>query len=277
MSTTVTYKGQTLTTVENETKTLTTGGTWMEGDITLTDVSGGGTGEWTTEGIAQNAEPSGAITLKTYLKGAFRYFAENHAFRNKPITSITFDFENYGLQIRGAVECFAYTQVTSVSLINFTSSTAWRPESSLRYMEKLTAFESTINFDFGGYSNAFSGNKAMTRLSIPNAYGQAFVPCDGCNALEFADMGASYQFNANAFRNCYKLQTLVLRKSDAVATLGNISAFSNTPMRGYNGLSGTIYVPSALISNYQTASNWSTIYAEGYCQFVAIEGSEYEL
>ena len=45
MSTTVTYKGQTLTTVENQTKTLTTGGTWMEGDLTLTDVSGGGGGD----------------------------------------------------------------------------------------------------------------------------------------------------------------------------------------------------------------------------------------
>ena len=42
MSTTVTYKGQTLTTVENQTKTLNTAGTWVEGDITLTDVTQGG-------------------------------------------------------------------------------------------------------------------------------------------------------------------------------------------------------------------------------------------
>ena len=44
MATTVTYKGQTLTTVDNTTKTLETAGTWMEGDLTLTDVSGGGGG-----------------------------------------------------------------------------------------------------------------------------------------------------------------------------------------------------------------------------------------
>lgn len=42
MSTTVTYKGATLTTVENQTKTLQTAGTWMEGDLTLTDVTQGG-------------------------------------------------------------------------------------------------------------------------------------------------------------------------------------------------------------------------------------------
>lgn len=42
MSTTVTYKGSTLTTVSNETKKLNTAGTWLEGDITITDSSSGG-------------------------------------------------------------------------------------------------------------------------------------------------------------------------------------------------------------------------------------------
>ena len=42
MSTTVTYKGETLTTVNNATKTLETKGTWLEDDLTLVDVSGGG-------------------------------------------------------------------------------------------------------------------------------------------------------------------------------------------------------------------------------------------
>ena len=39
MSTTVTYKGNTLTTVSNNTKTLKTAGKYMEGDVVLTDVS----------------------------------------------------------------------------------------------------------------------------------------------------------------------------------------------------------------------------------------------
>lgn len=42
MSTTVTYKGATLTTVNNETKVLNTAGTWVEGDISITDVTSGG-------------------------------------------------------------------------------------------------------------------------------------------------------------------------------------------------------------------------------------------
>lgn len=42
MSTTVTYKGATLTTVDNDTVTLDTAGKYCEDDFTLTDVSGGG-------------------------------------------------------------------------------------------------------------------------------------------------------------------------------------------------------------------------------------------
>lgn len=42
MSTTVAYKGSTIATVSNATKKLLTAGKYMEDDLTLTDVSGGG-------------------------------------------------------------------------------------------------------------------------------------------------------------------------------------------------------------------------------------------
>ena len=48
MSTKVTYKGSTLTTVENATKTLATSGKYMEGDVIITDVTSGG-GEVTVD------------------------------------------------------------------------------------------------------------------------------------------------------------------------------------------------------------------------------------
>lgn len=44
MATTVTYKGNTLTTVDNQTKILNTSGTYLEDNITLVDVSSGGGG-----------------------------------------------------------------------------------------------------------------------------------------------------------------------------------------------------------------------------------------
>ncbi len=39
MSTTVTYKGNTLTTAENQTKTLKTSGKYMEDDVTIVDTT----------------------------------------------------------------------------------------------------------------------------------------------------------------------------------------------------------------------------------------------
>jgi hypothetical protein len=50
---------------------------------------------------------------------------------------------------------------------------------------------------------------------------------------------------------------------------------SKTPFAS-GGTGGTVYVPQALITEYQNATNWSTLYAGGTCNFVAIEGSEYE-
>lgn len=42
MSSTITYKGSTLTTVNNQTRTLLTRGTWLEDNLTITDVTSGG-------------------------------------------------------------------------------------------------------------------------------------------------------------------------------------------------------------------------------------------
>lgn len=54
MSTTVTYKGATLATVDNDTVTLETAGKYCEDDFTLTDVSGGGGVQTANVTIAYN-------------------------------------------------------------------------------------------------------------------------------------------------------------------------------------------------------------------------------
>lgn len=81
---------------------------------------------------------------------------------------------------------------------------------------------------------------------------------------------------ANTFANCYKLQTLIMRRT-SVTTCANVSAFLNTPIRGRNSLTAQIYVPSALIESYKAASVWKTIDGYGYVEWLPIEGSEWEL
>ncbi len=68
MSTTVTYKGSTLTTVTNETRTLTTQGKYLEDNITLVDVTSGGSGSGAVWQDAQgyvHLSDEGDIELQT--------------------------------------------------------------------------------------------------------------------------------------------------------------------------------------------------------------------
>lgn len=65
--------------------------------------------------------------------------------------------------------------------------------------------------------------------------------------------------------------------SDATLDSGGKMLSGNTAYADGVKYTGTVYVPSALISSYQTASNWSTLYNNGTLTFAAIEGSPYQL
>ena len=99
---------------------------------------------------------------------------------------------------------------------------------------------------------------------------------NACQHLEICDIGNAKSIAANTFANCYKLQTLIMRRTSAT-TCANVSAFLNTPIRGRNSLTAKIYVPSALIETYKAASVWKTIDGYGFVEWLPIEGSEWEL
>lgn len=114
-----------------------------------------------------------------------------------------------------------------------------------------------------------------TGIALNLNWGNA-TAANACQNLEICDIGKAKSIAANTFANCYKLQTLIMRRT-SVTTCANVSAFLNTPLRGRNGLTATIYVPAALIDSYKAASVWSTIDGYGYVTWAAIEGSPYEL
>lgn len=118
-------------------------------------------------------------------------------------------------------------------------------------------------------------NCAVESLSFPKVatvYTQSF---SGATNLKIVDFGVAVNFTRTfAFSNCNSFDTLILR-GDTVSTLSNINNFDGGAFAsGKSG--GTIYVPSALVESYKTATNWSALYNAGRCNFVAIEGSEYE-
>lgn len=94
-----------------------------------------------------------------------------------------------------------------------------------------------------------------------------------CNALTIVDLDASKLENY-ALQQANNLSTLILRNT-SITTLSGIQTFISTPFAS-GGAGGTIYVPSALISAYQAATNWSTVNGYGTITWAAIEGSIYE-
>lgn len=95
----------------------------------------------------------------------------------------------------------------------------------------------------------------------------------GCSNLAIVDyVGGT--ISPTMFQNCESLKIIVLR-SPKLNSLSNVSAFDGTPF-AEGGSGGIVYVQQALIEKYKIATNWATLYTAGTCNFVAIEGSEYE-
>ena len=132
--------------------------------------------------------------------------------------------------------------------------------------------------------NGASGHVMQVReIHMPHLGGVALnlnfgstTAANACQHLEVCDIGSAKSIAANTFANCYKLQTLIMRRTSAT-TCANVSAFLNTPLRGRNSLTAKIYVPSALIDTYKAATNWKTIDGYGFVEWLPIEGSEWEL
>ena len=94
----------------------------------------------------------------------------------------------------------------------------------------------------------------------------------GCTSLESVDIGGGDFNQQNGFNGCSKLAMIVLRKTNGNIPLGNTNWLSSTPFAS-GGTGGTIYVPSARLSNYQTATNWSTIIGYANNQIKTIEST----
>ena len=305
MSSTVSYKGNTIGTASNSTLTLTTGGTWVEDDIVITDVtsgggspviqslsvtengtytapsgvdgyspvtvnvSGGGTSGWNADDIAKKTSINGAVVCSTATKLMPWCFAYSKitSFTSTTVTNM----ENTDSNGRQFFNC---TSLTSVSIPNVTT------QIGANAFQKCSALQSVnIPNALTGMSSVFDNCSSLQEATFAKsvAVGNSFFY--NCSALTKVDLSSSNisttgAINSKAFYGCGNLKTLILRKS-TIFTLGNVDAFSGTPFAS-GGSGGTIYVPSSLISAYQSESNWSTVNGYGTITWKAIEGSIYE-
>ena len=176
--------------------------------------------------------------------------------------------------------CYALTLTTLPNTITAINTGAFQ------YCENITSISCTGTITTLGGS-AFLGSSAhpmkITSVNFPNmaistlsaTFGSS-TAANACQLLEFVDLGNTNNIGSTAFTNCSALKTLVLRRTDAICSLTYSNAFNYTPFAS-DGTGGTVYVPSALISTYQTATNWKTLYNAGTITFTAIEGSAYDL
>lgn len=156
---------------------------------------------------------------------------------------------------------------------------------SCKNITKFTAPGAITTFGTYTFAGASADHKmTVTEIHLPNLgtsialnlnFGSA-TAANACQQLAVCDIGKAKSIAANTFANCYKLDTLIMRRT-SVTTCANVNAFLNTPLRGYSSRTANIYVPSSLIDSYKAASVWSTINGYGYVTWNAIEGSQYEL
>lgn len=235
-------------------------------DTTLSDavdslVDGYGQGGgWSAEDIEAGAPTGDIVSTGTTIRAS--------AYASSSITSYTNNVieQPYGTAVAerafnscGSLKTVSMPKVYKMAQYVFTGCTA---------MTKLSVPKLT---SIGNYS--LQNCKALTAIALPSLNSAIAYLAQTCSALEVADLGSCTAINSMNFQSCTALRTLVLRRTAGVCTL---SGFNNHLGGIYtNPTESTIYVPSALISSYQTASNWSSAYSAGVT-FAAIEGSIYE-
>lgn len=132
---------------------------------------------------------------------------------------------------------------------------------------------------------AFYNCDGLTEISLPSATSIADTGFRNCNNLNTLDCPVLKTVGNSTFRECIKLTTVnlssatkisnygfnkcsalvtLILRSSTLCSLTSTTAFTSTPIASGDGY---IYVPSALIESYKTATNWTT-YAN---QFRAIE------
>lgn len=126
-------------------------------------------------------------------------------------------------------------------------------------------------------SYAVRNCSALEQLRIPQmgaSRGFGGYGLQGCTSLRLIDYGMVNTLAFNSLSTC-PLDIIIVRKNNGVATL-NANALNNSTAFQNGGTGGKVYVPSAYLSQYPTAANWSTYYGYGTMQFLALEGSPYE-
>lgn len=228
------------------------------GDGYIYMINGTNSGDWPDELIYD-----GGNTKKSPREGAF--------YHNQYI-SPTITLKNAGSSVPD--ECFK--NVGSLDMLKIVN---WPEAKSVR-SSAFDGCRSLVEFNSGGVTHisatAFRNCKNLKTIggfeSIVKTYQSAFMNCSsleeakltnietmisgcfyGCTGLKKVDIGEKITaIDGNTFYNCSSLEALIIRKT-TLCKLSSTTAFNGSLI---NSGGGYIYVPKALLTEYQAATNW---------------------
>lgn len=149
-------------------------------------------------------------------------------------------FNPDGTNITGDTDCMAVFVDMSVPLVKYLNRSMTAYESNTATVVAANAFYQATNL--------------VTATTSANTIGDsAFYRCTSLTTVDLTGVSAA-QIAANAFNGCTKLTHLIIR-SETAGTLSATSALTGTKIASGKG---AIYVPSALVDTYKSATNWST-------------------
>lgn len=230
MSIKVNYKGaEILDYAENGTKTLKTGGKYCEDDITIQNTQDGG------------ITPSGSIEITE--NGTYDVTEKASAVVNVSATSVN------EAVYRSILEGTTTGEVTIKGISKNRNYAIYE----LQNITKITMPDLITSA-----ANNFMRCGVAREIYLPKLKEFAGYNFYTCGQLQKVDFGALEKIEyTTCFTGTNNLNTVIIRTNAAIPLRGAISKFN----------SAYIYVPSALVNDYKSATNWST-YAD---QIRAIE------
>lgn len=205
------------------------------------------------------------------------------------------EFKDNTVEEVGAYAFYKYDKLTSVDLPNCTKIGGWAFEGCTGLLTvnapKVTTISSysafsgctkltSVNFPlmtnlgegaFGSCSNlksaniplaneiaaAFNNCTALTELNAPSVTTIGANGLRNCSSLTRLDLPSVTRIRSYAFVGCSSLDTLILRNTSGIVTL-DINAFKYIEQTSKIAEgTGYVYVPSALVDGYKSATNWS--------------------
>lgn len=150
-----------------------------------------------------------------------------------------------------SVESYAFYKCASLANIDIP-----RLQSASQYTFAYTK-PSNINFPLletiSTYTFAYITVPCSVNLpSLKTTANSSFRDSKGISRV---DLAIATKIDNLCFYYCNELETLILRKSDAICTLQNINAFTGTKIASGTGY---VYVPDNLVEEYKAATNWSS-------------------